>query len=125
MTKELSSKEKKQGCAGLVAIFIVIVIAVAWCTSGDDDTKPTYDRFSAVYDSQQFVEKKLKAPSTAKFGSDTINTVKINDTTFLVNNFVDSQNSFGAMLRMKYSCTITYLPSIGKVQCNNLILEDN
>lgn len=105
---------------GLMFLMAFIISIVCRCS----DDKPKYDKFSAIMDSRQFIEKRLKAPSTANFESDTTYTIKVNDSTFFVTSFVDAENSFGAKLRTKYSCTITYLPSIGKVQCDDLILDE-
>jgi len=62
------------------------------------------------------VEQRLKSPSTADFGS--INQTAISqlrkgmrgkkhEIQYLVTGYVDSQNSFGAMLRSTYRCKIT------------------
>jgi hypothetical protein len=55
---------------------------------------------------EQFVERRLKAPSTAKFSwpSDTTMTGS-GDGPYRVSGFVDAQNPFGTMLRNHYVCT--------------------
>lgn len=55
------------------------------------------------------VRKQLKAPSTADFGYDSENGCKqMNDSSFVVKNYVDSENSFGAKLRSEFLCLVYY-----------------
>jgi hypothetical protein len=51
-----------------------------------------------------FVSRVLKAPTSAKFSEDTA--VLHDDDTWSVKGYVDSQNSFGAMLRSTYLCKV-------------------
>lgn len=54
------------------------------------------------------VLKKLKSPSTAKFAD--FSKIKYRDHkdgTYIIESYVDSQNSFGATVRTKFRCTIT------------------
>lgn len=55
------------------------------------------------------VKEQLKAPSTAKFadGYDKESKYKINeDESVVIQSYVDAQNSFGAMIRTHYRCTV-------------------
>lgn len=75
-----------------------------WCS---DDTR-------AYIMSRRFVERELKAPSTAKFPSFYSDGVVVRgsgDCRFSVTAHVDAQNSFGAMVRTNYSIEMEYLPS--------------
>jgi hypothetical protein len=65
---------------------------------------------------KQCIEKQLKAPSTANWGSivkgthqspDQCVTV-LGDDKYLCKGWVDSQNSFGAMIRTHFECTAQY-----------------
>lgn len=57
---------------------------------------------------KEYVKQNLKAPSTAKFGSYGNSSVQhYTGCKFVVTGYVDSQNSFGAMLRSNYSVTLT------------------
>ena len=59
---------------------------------------------------QQFVEKQLKSPGSAKFptvANEEVIIENVGEQTYVVTAFVDSQNGFGAMLR-------TYF--VGKIQ---------
>lgn len=59
---------------------------------------------------ENFVEKRLKCPSSAEFpgvfsgASDHV--THIGDQTYRINSYVDAQNGFGAMIRTKYTGTI-------------------
>lgn len=87
-----------------------------------------YTDISALRFSEDFVKERLKSPSTAEFISltelmDGVPVTKVNDTTFVVNSWVDSQNSFGAMIRSQYSCKMTFIPSTETVQCDDLVIK--
>jgi hypothetical protein len=86
--------------------------------------KNKYSKVDALIESRQFVEKRLKAPSTADFSYESEKSVKkINDTTFLVTGYVDSENSFSAKLRNNYSCKIVFFDKLNKVSCVDLIIK--
>ncbi|MCR5045005.1 MAG: zinc ribbon domain-containing protein [Treponema sp.] len=57
------------------------------------------------------VKGKLKSPSTAKFPSKTEVKITKNKDTYIIQGYVDSQNSFGATVRTKY---IAEIQQIGK-----------
>ncbi len=54
---------------------------------------------------RNFVVEKLKAPATAEFGD--ITAIQLGDGTWAVSGSVDSQNSFGALIRSQFDCSIT------------------
>lgn len=126
---EFTQDQKVKAFAGTVIFFIAIglFIWIFLVPSCDKESsipkKKEFSNFDALYDSQQFVKKKLKAPSTAEFPYEAQSTImKENDTTFTIISYVDSQNGFGAMLRSNYSCKILY-SSDNMVHCTNLIIE--
>ena len=56
---------------------------------------------------QELVKSKLKAPRTAKFRFWAYDDIKKrSDGVFVINSYVDSQNSFGAMVRTKFHCEL-------------------
>lgn len=125
MNVEKNKPQKPKGCAFLVVFVVMLVFIVIKCVGGDssDDLKnEKHDKIEALVLSQECVKDNLKCPSTAEFASGTKNVTQINDTTFDVSSYVDSQNSFGAMIRTYYSCTITF-NSQGKYFCTNLITQ--
>ena len=122
---ELESKEKRN-----VIIFVGILILIGYwifkpsSENSEELLSEKYSKSTALIESRQFIEKRLKAPSTADFSYESEKSVeKINDTTFLVTGYVDSENSFGAKLRNNYSCKIVYLDKIDKVRCLDIIIE--
>lgn len=82
-------------------------------------------RSSACYAARVAVERKLKTPSTAKFPSclsgDIGVTLKGKDGLIHVSGYVDSQNSYGAMLRAQFLVKMTefdggYIPTEVKIR---------
>lgn len=94
---------KYAGVSCLSVIALVIVLFLIGTFSGDDtDEGTTYGAQSACED---FVKGRLKAPGTADFS----NTQSQETATgWTVTGAVDSENSFGASLRMTYTCKVTY-----------------
>ncbi|QVY64230.1 hypothetical protein [Polaribacter sp. Q13] len=76
-----------------------------YSTTNSSQKKEKNNYFSneqATYAAQQFVEKQLKSPSTAKFPSlNKANVEKLNNI-YTISSYVDSQNSFGAIIRSNY-----------------------
>ena len=60
----------------------------------------------AVVTAREFVSRRLKAPSTAKFSGE--QGIRYGDA-WLVRGFVDSQNSFGVMIRARYLCRVQHV----------------
>jgi hypothetical protein len=54
------------------------------------------------------VKDRLKAPATADFPWDAVRTKELGSCRFQVEAYVDAQNSFGAMIRTRYSATMIY-----------------
>jgi len=82
-------------------VLVVVAFLVAGCsyTSGPSSV-------GARVAAKLFVKDRLKAPSTARFG--TLTATESYDGSYLVSGYVDSQNSFGAMIRTYFSCTVEY-----------------
>ena len=57
---------------------------------------------------QLFVERHLKAPSTAEFpwGIDEYSIASLGDGRWKVSSYVDAQNGFGAMVRSRWNVTL-------------------
>lgn len=76
-------------------------------------TPPCEDDVAAFVMANAFVERQLRAPSTATFANLADDGVLIRPTTlsdgrcaFRVSTFVDAQNGFGAMIRERYVVTV-------------------
>ena len=59
---------------------------------------------------QYEVAKNLKSPSTADFPW-SLNATSIGKNKYIIKNYVDSQNAFGAIIRTNYVCTVEVLDS--------------
>ena len=107
MVLELKKLNTKQW---ILVIFIILAILVVANLPKDTSSKlnefgESYDvdKTSACIMARQFVEGRLKAPSTSKFESCYDATiVYLGNQTYEVRSYVDSQNSFGAMIRTNY-----------------------
>jgi len=99
------SKTKINGLGFVVTgIIAIIVIGVMIGVSGGNSSKSS-DNISVWVEAEDIVKDNLKSPSTADFpASGNIN--EIDNNTFKVNSYVDSENSFGAKIRSDFSVTI-------------------
>ncbi len=95
---------------GLIGIAIVVAITPSApktrAVSQESDTVP---RRLAYIMARDFVKPHLKAPSTAKwpgFTESVRHTRPLGNDRYRVSSWVDSQNSFGAMLRMRYVAVV-------------------
>lgn len=72
-------------------------------------------RTGANYMAREFVKDRIKTPSTAKFASYSESRVEpAGKCKFVVQSYVDSQNSFGANVRTHYSAIMEYVPDIDR-----------
>lgn len=72
-----------------------------------------------------FVKEQLKSPASAKFPDSRLkksHTTALGGGKYRINSWVDSQNSFGAMIRTKFSCTIIIDGT--NVQCQGLTFDE-
>lgn len=124
--KYLSKDEKNRAYISLLLILFFIILLFKYCgnknetiktennknvapqISASDSAKMHTEREAYFY-AQVYLKSILKSPTTAKFESyhDGLS-IKLNDTTFNINGYVDSQNSFGAMIRAEYKCNVYY-----------------
>lgn len=84
--------------------------------------KPGHDPIEARVVCHDFVKDRLKSPGSAKFSDETETGTY---PTFTSTGVVDSQNSFGALIRNEYECTVTYQPSTDKWRLKELTGLDN
>ena len=90
----------KIGCLFMVLFLILGPTAFKDCSCTKDNVGN-----GAPYAAQTFVKQNLKSPSTAKFGSNP-SVRETSKNVFVVKSYVESQNSFGAMIREKYEVTL-------------------
>ena len=110
------------GCLVLLILFAVLAAVGTVVNSGGKNhgggtrtNQPADERITAWLMCQQFVKKRLKAPSTADFGSffkDYQNPHEIveplGQNKFRIRAWVDSQNGFGATLRTYFTCELEH-----------------
>lgn len=109
---------KGQHIAGAVGVGLILVVGVAVLGSGGsggggaDGPQPELDRIAAELACEDFVADRLKAPSTAEFTEALVSTPldSLDSSVFIVDGQVDGQNSFGAMIRNRYTCTVQLSP---------------
>ena len=98
------------GVLGIIGgIFVLVVVGLAWNTPSAPPT-PDYSSVGAFTMCRQFVEARLKAPASAKFPwASEAATTDLGGGKFRVLSYVDSQNSFGAMIRNNYDCSVHWV----------------
>lgn len=104
---ELSWRDPR-GIAVLVAIALAVAYA-AYNWNSFPATPAPADALDAYTACTRFVGNRLKAPATARFQD--YRDVAVSHPAgggFRVRGYVDSQNSFGAMLRTQWNCEVTF-----------------
>lgn len=92
--------------AGVVGGVLLITLLV---TAGSGDGRDGRDRDESTMAEvmcEDFVEKRLKSPASAEFTNP--RTVRSPEGVYTVTGDVDSQNSFGAMIRNRYQCKVSH-----------------
>lgn len=109
------SKRASRAGVLFVALVVILVIGVKFGTPDAPGASPVSEAAAkmasqqeeAKWQCRQFVERSLKAPSTASFQDMRDFTAwGTDDGPYGVKGYVDSQNSFGAKLRMEFVCTL-------------------
>lgn len=86
----------------LIALVALSVPVLASCSTSPEDEHET-EGFTAQAMCKEFVKDKLKAPASAEF-SDEQHVEE--GTGWRVTGVVDSENSFGAMIRGSFTCVL-------------------
>jgi len=105
--------------AGLitVAIFIGLIFGVKSLFTFDSDSNDVTNSYNNSSTNKQlaynyamdYVKQKLKSPSSAEFPSlfdRQEHITELSSTEYQINSWVESQNSFGAMIKTNFSCLI-------------------
>lgn len=94
--------------AFLFALLAIFMFTVTGC-GGEPKPKKEHSTASASVMAEELVKQKLKSPGSAKFAS--VYDQQISDLgegRYRITSYVDSQNSFGALIRTNYVCTVKY-----------------
>ena len=124
--QQQSPKKVAVGCGIMAVLAVILFFSVKSCFSSEEDPlKKEKDlKIKAITLSQYCVKEKLKSPASADFPVD-LNHVKIiTDSLFVINSYVDAQNSFGATIRTNYRCTVSTTNNGNSYICVEVILFD-
>lgn len=126
-TLPMTSYEEERDKAGAIGCIVILVIAgLVWLFSPGDNSSshtnqptvhpPEWYVPEAYSISKTFVKRYLKSPGSAQFpaSSDEIRKSVIvfgDGITYRIVSYVDSHNTFGALVRTSYSCTIKRIGS--------------
>jgi DNA-directed RNA polymerase subunit RPC12/RpoP len=129
--KQVAKPKKKGGCFTNLSLIIVALVVCSYvdASGGGNSTslRSSYphNKFAAYRYAEKYVKQKLKSPSTAKFPSVSEkdkHTTSFSTTPgvgkYKIESWVDSQNSFGATVRTKFSCIMVFEDD--KVRCEQL-----
>jgi hypothetical protein len=98
-----SSKGCFLGCGGVILVAIIIGVA-STCSVGSSNWEPT--EWEAEQHCQDWVKDKLKSPATAKFTD--VMSRSDGTASWAVSGNVDAQNSFGALVRNSWTCSVRW-----------------
>lgn len=121
------SKQAAKGCIIMIVIVVVGFFVIKSCFFNNgkiQEDSPKFTKQDAVVQSHLCVEKLLKSPGSAEFPYQSDETIdQINDSTFVVLSYVDSQNDLGALKRTYYKCNIV-VNKQGEAKCEDVKLEE-
>ncbi|MDA3781036.1 MAG: hypothetical protein PF487_12565 [Bacteroidales bacterium] len=116
---DIEPKSNIKLIAGLItaAIFIGLFFGVKSMFTSDSDGNNVTNSYNDSRTNKQlaynyamdFVKERLKSPSSAEFPSlfdRQKHITELSSTVYVINSWVESQNSFGAMIKTKFSCRI-------------------
>lgn len=102
------------GCAILAVLGLVVFLVSLYSDGSSSRPKkkgPPHSSLDAYVMCKQFLEDRLKAPKSADFPFESYNDVtqSLGSGRYRVRSHVDAQNSFGAMIRTDYDCTVQWV----------------
>ena len=99
-------------------MFLFLLLSISNNISNKINSEPSSNEvkdlsIDACFMSHQFVEERLKSPSSAKFQNCYYAQVLKEGDVYIVYTYVESQNSFGAQIRTKYIASVRPTDSNG------------
>lgn len=94
-------------------------------SSGDSDA-PQDDSLLAYNLATECVKQQLKSPSTAEFAGlfeKKNHVTSLGGDVYKIRSYVDAQNSFGAVIRSQWSCTITLRNGGRSYTCADVVIN--
>ena len=114
----------KQAAIILVLVFGGAIGLAGWLAESSPAPQTRDTRKQAIYCARDQVRLLLKAPSTAKFPRTSDDQVTdMGGGTFEIKSYVDAQNSFGAMIRTRYTCSVKSNPASDACETACQLLE--
>jgi hypothetical protein len=116
-------KNKLQHLFSLLTVIIFIFFAFG-SRNSDGSSSSEHSKMIAYNYAEDFIEERLKSPSIAKFPGifqKKMHSTSLGGGKYQISSWVDSQNGFGAMIRSRWSCKITFVD--GNVKVENIIIE--
>jgi len=109
---------------GTIIVGVMAWIIISFVSPSSTKAPPVNlegDPLEAFVMSQFYVEQNLKAPRSAKFPLyDKSMAAKTDYRVWVIRSHVDSQNSYGAMIRTRYKAVMEYLGEEGKWELRGL-----
>jgi len=93
------------GFFALSTLFAIISISMSDGSPSSEPARPNYELSALAY-SELYIKRVLKSPSTADFCAGTV--TDLGNNRWEVSSCVDSQNSFGAMIRSNWDAIMVY-----------------
>lgn len=104
-------EQKRKNQSVLIALGIIVSVFIYFVTTNNSSNTISWEQednmIEAYVMAQQFVEQRLKSPSTAKYplvASEC--TTRMEGQKYKINAYVDSQNSFGASIRANFIAVV-------------------
>lgn len=111
MSEKTKNKNKDlgKGCLMIIVLIIIFSFAIGFGTGNGNGNGDEGIRKSEAYVQVQFaVEDRLKSPGSASFplGRAEEQTTQLDETTFRVRSYVDSENAYGAEIRTQFEAEV-------------------
>jgi hypothetical protein len=110
----VTPENKNAGCGVVIVLSIVLVVIINGISSCNNNASVSHesdipDNLNLCVTAHQYIEQLLKAPGSAKFPDCEASKIEgLGNNKYRVTSYVDSQNSFGALLRNNYMILLEY-----------------
>jgi hypothetical protein len=110
-TKPVQPSQDKKNIKSYVYVLLALIAAclilyLVMCTGGSDDDNEVdegpYEAYDLMYLTEEYVKGFLKSPGSAEFPPYREWSLIDNGQVVVISSYVDSQNSFGALLRTDF-----------------------
>lgn len=105
---EKNPAKKTSPFTWLIAVCAVIWMIGHFGSNGGSSKPRAPDEIDAAIACKNFVEDRLKSPSTAKFPLVASKARPLGTNKFALVSYVDSQNGFGVIIRTDFKCIVYY-----------------